>query len=123
MRQVNFVIIFISCLAFALFTIQNTEPSTIHIVPGVQVQAPIAVELLLAIGLGAVFAWIFSIWTHWQRLLLSNQKMRQTNVHIQELESKIEQYQTEIQSLKLALPPANNTSTQEAQAEVVMGNG
>ncbi|KOP26960.1 hypothetical protein AMR41_06245 [Hapalosiphon sp. MRB220] len=119
MRQINFVIIFISCLAFALFTIQNTEPTTIHIVPGVQLQAPIAVELLLAIGLGAVFAWIFSIWTHWQRLMIANQKMRQSNVHIQELESKIEKYQTEVQSLKLALPPANDASNQQAQAEMI----
>ncbi|TFI55982.1 LapA family protein [Mastigocladus laminosus UU774] len=122
MRQVNFVIIFIFCLAFALFTIQNTEPTTIHIVPGVQLQAPIAVELLLAIGLGAVFAWMFSIWTHWQRFMLSSQKLRQTNVHIQELESKIEHYQTEIQSLKLALPPANDSSNQQAKAEIVMSN-
>ncbi|NWF59094.1 MAG: LapA family protein [Fischerella sp.] len=119
MRQVNFVIIFIFCLAFALFAIQNTEPSTIHVIPGMQVQAPISVELLLAIGLGAVFAWLFGIWTHWQRLLLSSQKVRQSNGRIQELESRIEQYQVEIQSLKLALPPAGDTSNSNKQAQAI----
>ncbi|AFY33430.1 lipopolysaccharide assembly protein LapA domain-containing protein [Calothrix sp. PCC 7507] len=106
MKQVNFVLVFIICLALALFSIENTELSTIHIVPGVQVQAPIAVELLLAIGLGAVFAWLFSIWTHLQRQLVSSQQLRQKNVQIQELESKVKQYQADIQSLQPILPPA-----------------
>ncbi len=114
MRQLNFVIIFIFCLALAVFTIQNTEPSTINLVPGVQVQAPIAVELLLALGLGAVLAWLFSVWTQLQRTLVSGQKVRQSNVQIKELESKVEYYQAEIQALKLALPPAGDTSLNNA---------
>ncbi len=113
MRQVNFVIIFILCLAFALFTIENTEAGTIHIVPNLQVQAPIAVELLLAVGLGAVFAWMFSIWTHLQRQLAFSQQVRQQNSQIKELESKVEQYQVEIQSLQLALPPSSSDSLKE----------
>lgn len=117
MKQVNFVIIFIFCLALALFTIQNTELATIYIVPGVQVQAPIAVELLLATGLGAVFAWLFSMWTQLQRQLLSSPQRKQ-NVRIQELESKIEQYQAEVKSLQLALPPSSDSSTKETETNV-----
>ena len=117
MKQVNFLIIFIFCLALALFTIQNTKLATIYIVPGVQVQAPIAVELLLATGFGAVFAWLFSMWTQLQRQLLSSPQRKQ-NVRIQELESKIEQYQTEVQSLQLALPPASDSSTKETETNV-----
>ncbi|MGI8501324.1 MAG: LapA family protein [Hassallia sp.] len=117
MKQVNFVIIFIFCLALALFTIQNTEAATIYIVPGVQVQAPIAVELLLATGFGAVFAWLFSMWTQLQRQLLSSTQRKQ-NVRIQELESKIEQYQAEVQSLQLALPPAGDSLTKETETNV-----
>jgi uncharacterized integral membrane protein len=116
MKQINFVIIFLFCLALALFTLENTEPGSINVVPGVQVQAPIAVELLLASGIGAVLAWLYSIWTHWQRLLLSGQQVRQKNVQIKELESKVEQYQAEVQSLKLALPPVNDSLAKEAQA-------
>ncbi len=116
MRQLNFVMIFIFCLAFGLFTIENTELGTIYIVPGLQVQAPIAVELFLAIGLGAIFAWLFSIWTRLQRLLVYNQQVRQKNLQIKELENKVEQYQAEVQSLQLALPPAGNSLKEEGQA-------
>jgi uncharacterized integral membrane protein len=109
MRQFNFVIIFIFCLVIALFTVENSQPATIQITPGLQVQAAIAIELLLASGLGALIVWLLSVWTH------SNQ-VRQKNMQIQQLESKIKQYQTEIQSLKLALLPVSSDSlTQEAQ--------
>ena len=111
MRQINFVIIFIFCLALALFAIENPEPATIQIVPGVEVQGAIAVELILAVGLGAVLAWMFSVWTHWQRLLSSRLQLRQKNAQIQELQSKIEEYQTEIQTLKPALPPVSDSVT------------
>lgn len=104
MRQINFLIIFIFCLALALFTMENTAPGTINIVPGVEVQAPIAIELILASGLGAVFAWLYGMWTHLLRLIISGKQVRQKNVQIQELENKVEKYETEIQSLKLALP-------------------
>ncbi|MCV3213720.1 LapA family protein [Plectonema radiosum NIES-515] len=117
MKQINFVIIFIFCLALALFTIENTEPATIYILPRVEVQAPIAVELLLATGFGAVFAWLFSMWTQLQRQLLSTPQRKQ-NVRIQELESKIEQYQVEVQSLQLALPPSSDSSTKETETNV-----
>lgn len=116
MKQINFLIIFIFCLAFAIFTIQNTESTIIHIVPNFDVEAPIAVELFIAMGLGATIAWLFSIWTRLQQIMLSSQKVRQKDLRIQELETRIEQYQTEVQSLKLALPPVAETSITEAQA-------
>lgn len=115
MKQVNFVIIFIFCLALALFTIENSESATIHILPNLVFKAPMAVELLFAIGLGAVFAWLFSLWTQLQRQILSNPQRRQ-KAQIQELESKIEQYQAEVQSLQLALPPASDSLTKEVKA-------
>ena len=115
MKQVNFVIIFIFCLALALFTIENTESATIHILPNLVFQAPMAIELLFAIGLGAVFAWLFSLWTQLQRQILSNPQRRQ-KAQIQELESKIEQYQAEVQSLQLVLPPASDSLTKEVKA-------
>ncbi|MEC4812588.1 MAG: LapA family protein [Scytonema sp. PMC 1069.18] len=114
MKQINFVIIFIVCLALALFTLENTELGTINVVPGLQVQAPIAVELILASGIGAVLAWMYSVWTHWQRLLTSIPQMRQKNTQIQQLENKVETYEAEIQSLKLALPPSGDLSAKEA---------
>ena len=115
MRQINFVIIFIFCLALALFALENTQPGTINIVPEVQVQAPIAIELLLASGIGAVLAWLYSIWTRFQRLLVYGPQVRQKNLQIKELERKVEQYQAEVQSLKPVLPPVNDSVAKEAQ--------
>jgi len=117
MRQVNFAIIFILCLAFALFSIENTELGTIHIIPGVEIQAPISVELLITLGLGGVLAWLFSIWTHLVRLMSSGQKVRQKDAQIQELECKIEEYQTQIKSLQPSLPPANDSLIQKGEAD------
>lgn len=119
-RQLNFVIIFTLGLGLVLFAIQNSEPAIIQILPNIEVKAPVVVEFLLAVGLGAVLAWLFSVWTQLQQNLISSQKVRQKNVEIQELKRKIENYQDEVQSLKLALPPAVETHTkdlQEASAE------
>ena len=119
-RQLNFVIIFILGLGLVLFAIQNSEPATIQILPNFEVKAPVVVEFLLAVGLGAILAWLFSVWTQLQQNLISSQKVRQKNMEIRELKSKIENYQEEVQSLKLALPPAGEMQTkdlQEASAE------
>ncbi|KST67666.1 LapA family protein [Mastigocoleus testarum] len=119
-RQLNFVIIFILGLGLVLFAIQNSEPATIQILPNLEVKAPVVVEFLLAVGLGAILAWLFSVWTQLQQNLISSQKVRQKNMEIRELKSKIENYQEEVQSLKLALPPAGEMQTkdlQEANAE------
>ena len=119
-RQLNFVIIFILGLGLVLFAIQNSEPAIIQILPNLEVKAPVVVEFLLAVGLGSVLAWLFSVWTQLQQNVISSRKIRQKNVEIQELNSKIEEYKQEVQSLKLALPPVSETHTkdlQEATAE------
>ncbi len=108
MRQINFAVIFIICLAFSLFSIENTELGTIHLIPGIEVQAPISVELLVALGFGGVLAWLFSTWTHLERLLWSGKKVRQKNARIQELECKIEEYQAQIEFLQPSLPVVEN---------------
>ena len=118
-RQLNFVIIFALALAVALFAIQNSEPAIITILPDVELKAPIVVEFLLAVGLGAVLVWLFSVWTQLQQNLISSQKVRQKNLEIKELKDKIENYQQEVQSLKLALPPTPEepTDLQKASAK------
>jgi uncharacterized integral membrane protein len=106
MRQLNFVIIFVVCLALVLFGIQNTEPVAIKIVDGVQVQAPLSIELIVAMGVGAVLAWIFSVWTRLQQLLNMRQEVRVRETRIHELEQDIERYKAEIQERPL-LPAAD----------------
>ena len=115
-RQLNFVIIFALALAVALFAIQNSEPVIITILPNFELKAPVVVEFLVAVGLGATLAWLFSIWTQLQQNLISSQKVRQKNLEIKELKHKIENYQQEVQSLKLTLPPAHSAH-KKASAE------
>jgi uncharacterized integral membrane protein len=111
MRQVNFIIIFVICLALVLFGIENTEPAVIHLVKGIEFQAPLSIELIMAMGIGAVFAWVFSVWTGLQGLLESRQvkvKMDEQEQQIQQLELDIEQYKAEIQEQRQLLPAAKS---------------
>ncbi len=115
MRQINFVIIFVICLALVLFGIENTEPAVIHVVKGVDLQAPLSIELILAMGIGAVLAWVFSVWNSVQRMLETGKEIRARDSRIQELEENIEQYKAEIQEQQRLLPAAQDTTTSEAE--------
>ena len=111
MRQINFLIIFSLCLALVLFGMENTGRATIQIVQGFQVEAPISIELILAMGMGAIIAWLFSLWTRLQRWLVSRQEVRRRDVRIQELEHSFEQYKEQYkadQDRQLTLPPASS---------------
>ncbi|MBD1841319.1 LapA family protein [Coleofasciculus sp. FACHB-64] len=121
MRQINFLLIFAVLLALVLFSLENTEPAAIQIVQGVEVQAPLCIELILAMGLGAVLAWIFSIWARLLRSLESGKQLRQMRAkdeRIQELEENIEHYKAEIEE-RQSLPL--NATLQTENTEVVGG--
>jgi uncharacterized integral membrane protein len=114
MRQVNFVIIFVICLALVLFGIENTEPATIHVIKGTDIQAPLSVELILAMGMGAVFAWVFSVWNQVQRILESRKELQQRDLRIEELEQDVERYRVELQEQQRLLPAAKSIDDTEA---------
>ncbi len=111
MRQINFVIIFVVCLALVLFGIENTEPVSIKIVEGLNVQAPLSVELIVAMGIGAVLAWIFSVWARVQGLLARGQEIRKRDAKIETLEEDIERYKAEVEQ-RQPLLPGSETSGQ-----------
>lgn len=116
MRQINFLIIFVFCLALVSFSLENTQTASIQIIDGLQVEAPLSVELIIAMGVGALLAWVFSTWMRFQRLLESrreSKEIRQRDDRIQALEKDVERYKREIQE-QLRLPPAPTT-----EAEVV----
>ncbi len=120
MRQINFLIIFAFCLALVLFSLENTEPAAIRIVPEVQVQAPIAIELILAMGLGAVLAWFFGVWTRLQQQLASHKALRQIRSkeeRIEKLEQDVERYKAEIEQQQLPVLTASKPLTEGALAE------
>lgn len=122
MRPINFFAIFAICLALVLFSLQNTEPATIQLIEGVKVQAPICVEIIIAMGVGAVLAWLFSLWTRLQRLLISREEIRQKRQQdrrIQELEQNVERYKAEIEQ-QHQLPPSVDLETVAAPTAEVL---
>jgi lipopolysaccharide assembly protein A len=120
MRQINFLIIFVMCLALVLFSLENTEPVAIRIVQDVQVQAPLAIELILAMGLGAVIAWIFSVWARLQQQLESRTtrlQMRNKEERIDELEQDLERYKAEVEEKQLPVLSASASLSDRVLAE------
>lgn len=97
MKQVNFVVIFVICLALVLFGIENTTPSVIHIVNGWDVEAPLSVELIIAAGIGATFAWVFSVWVQVQSYAQKKPEIEQRELKIQQLEEDVERYRVELE--------------------------
>ncbi len=120
MRPINFLMIFAVCLALVLFSLENTEPAAIKIVEGVQLQAPLAIELILAMGLGAILAWFFSVWTRLQHQLESRKAIRQIrskDERIQELEQDVERYKAEIEEQQLPVLSASKPLAEGALVE------
>ncbi|MEB3355280.1 MAG: LapA family protein [Synechococcales bacterium] len=103
MRQLNFLLIFALCLVIVLFSIENTDPVVIHLAKGIDLQAPLAIELLAAGGLGAVLAWFFSVWSRLQSYLASRQMVRSRDRRIQELESDVQVYKQNLEQFKASL--------------------
>ena len=121
MRALNFFFIFLICLALVFFSIENTQPTAIQVIKGVQVKAPLCVELIVATGLGATLAWLFSLWSRMQRTLASRQELRQVREkeqRIQELEQDIERYKAEVEAKQPLLESAETTSLETAATEV-----
>uniref|UniRef100_B8HSP0 Lipopolysaccharide assembly protein A domain-containing protein n=1 Tax=Cyanothece sp. (strain PCC 7425 / ATCC 29141) TaxID=395961 RepID=B8HSP0_CYAP4 len=106
MRQVNFTLIFVISLALVLFGIENTEPVPINIVQGVTLQAPLCIELIAAMGLGAVFAWVFSVWVNLQRGMTVKQEVQHRDAQIESLKEDLERYQAELEQQQRLLPSA-----------------
>ena len=121
MRALNFFFIFLICLALVFFSIENTQPTAIQVIKGVQVKAPLCVELIVATGLGAILAWLFRLWSRMQRTLASRQELRQVREkeqRIQELEQDIERYKAEVEAKQPLLESAETTSLETAATEV-----
>lgn len=125
MQQINFVIGFIICLALVLFSLENIDPVVVHVVPGTAIEAPLAIELLLAMGLGAIVAWLFGIWNRLQRQMQSGRstdRLRAKDEQIQTLQQDLEtlqkdvsSYQAELEKQRQMLPPAKeNRPTAES---------
>ena len=103
MGPLNFVLIFIVCIGLVLFSLQNTELATIQLIEDIEFEAPLAIELIAAAGVGAVFAWVFGLLSQVQRIVGTRQnirQIRQQEKRIQELEKDLEQIHQQKQRIQ-----------------------
>jgi hypothetical protein len=113
MRQINFLLIFSFGLATVMFTLENTTPTTVHFLPGINSTLPLAALLLVAGGIGAIAAWIFAVWSGVVKKVESIQELgeRQAqDVRIQELESDLDRYRATVDAQLGLLPAAGQSS-------------
>jgi uncharacterized membrane protein YciS (DUF1049 family) len=120
MRQINFVIGFVITFALVLFSLENPGLVTIRIVPAtLELQLPLCVAIIAAMGTGAVLAWILSVWGGLQtRIAQGNAQKRirdqeRTIASLQqdlgrykvdlEKKERIEQLQEDLEKYKAAL--------------------
>ena len=113
MRQINFGLIFGFGLLTVFFTLENTAPNTVHVLPGMNYTLPLAGLLLLVAGVGAVSAWFFAAWTgmlnNVERITQASEFEAQ-QVRIQELETDLNRYRSTVQT-QLGLLPATTVSS------------
>jgi putative membrane protein len=117
MRQLNFLLVFTFCLALVLFSLENTQSTTITILPGFEIQAPLAIELIITLGLGGVLAWLFGIWNRLLSQLSQGRnraEIRRKDEQIEALTADLAQYQAQLtqQTPLLTEAKAENTETE-----------
>ena len=94
------------------FTLENTEATTVRVLPGLQYTLPLAALLLVASGVGAAAAWLFATWSG----MLNNverfsnaSEFEAQQVRIQELEVDLNRYRATVQT-QLGLLPSAETA-------------
>jgi uncharacterized integral membrane protein len=119
MRQINFSLIFIFGLGTVFFTLENTNPTTVNVLPWMHFTLPLAALLLLSGGIGAVAAWLFASWSGMlntvERLGKSTEFEAQ-QVRIQELETDLDRYRSTVQTQLGLLPSGNSDAASSSTA-------
>lgn len=119
MRQINFLLVFAVCLALVLFSLENTQMAAIQVIPGYEVEAPLAVELILAMGVGAVLAWLFSAWSRLLGQISASRlrrDLRSKEEQIESLEQNLETYKAQIEQQQQLLPASEETPQSQETA-------
>ena len=111
MKQINFLVFFVFTMVLVLFSLENTGSAVIQVIPGVALEAPLSVELIVAMGLGAILAWLFSVWTGVQNLVVELRKNKQ----IQNLQRKVSEMSIQIEERNKVLTssPAIDVEVEE----------
>ena len=115
MKQLNFLLIFSFGLATVMFTLENTAPTTVRLLPGVTTTMPLAALLLVVGGVGATAAWVFAVWTGVVKRVESQMdpgEIEAQQVRIRELEEDVQRYRATVDAQLGLLPAAGESSAQ-----------
>ncbi len=111
MKQINFFVLFLFVMVLVLFALENTTTTTIQVIPGTVFEAPLCIELIASMGIGAVIAWLFSVWTGVQNSIAGLGKNKQ----IQNLKRQVTELSIQIEDrnkiLVSSAPSSNLSST------------
>lgn len=107
MKQINFLVLFLFAMALVLFALENTTTATIQVIPGTVFDAPLSVELIVAMGIGATIAWLFSVWTGVQNAIAGVGKNKQ----IQNLQRKVSELSIQVEERNKILTPSPSTAS------------
>lgn len=116
MRQFSFLILFLVLLAIMLFSMQNSHLVPITIAPETTFEFPLSVELLVAAGVGAIFAWMYGVWMKMQVSVETFMKTREKDKELQEKQAYINELQKMLDELQTAVKQLPPTKTAEARA-------
>lgn len=100
----DFLIIFLTCLIIALFSLENTQDVTLTIFPQYEIQVHLAVALVVAMGIGATLAGLYILWLKLKsNLQLTGQKrqIKQREKQIKELKKDMADRDAEIEKLRV----------------------
>lgn len=123
MRQFSFLILFLVLMAIALFSMQNSHLVAITLAPGITFESPLSVELLVAAGIGAIFAWMYGVWMKMQMSVETFMKTREKDRELQEKQAYINELQKMLDELQTAVKQLPPTKRAEAKEESESGSG
>ncbi|GAB4347199.1 MAG: hypothetical protein Fur0042_13340 [Cyanophyceae cyanobacterium] len=104
MRQLSFIFVFLLCLAFGLFSIRNSTPVAIELFPGLEIEAPLSVQLLFSLGFGAVLSWLIGLWGGVQNLFnrfKNARELKKRDQQIEALEAELARLRFELEQKQL----------------------
>ena len=99
----DFLIIFVTCLVIALFSLENTQDVALKILPQLEIQVHLAVALVVAMGIGATLAGLYILWIKLKSNLQFTRQQRQIKQRekqIEELKQNMETSQAELEKLR-----------------------
>ncbi|MDJ0594244.1 MAG: LapA family protein [Pleurocapsa sp. MO_226.B13] len=99
MIVIDFLILFLTCLALALFSLENTQEIAIKILPQLEIQVHLAVALIVSLGIGATLTGLYITWVKIRTRLQFRSQARQ----IKEREQQIQQLKEDMKSRQAEL--------------------